>query len=67
MSGVRSGPGVALLGYGAIAELHAPALAAAGAKLRVVAGPDRSQLESFASRLGFEEMTVDAEDMGLYV
>ncbi|MBF6604991.1 MAG: Gfo/Idh/MocA family oxidoreductase [Chloroflexi bacterium] len=58
---MRSGPGVALLGYGAIAELHAPALAAAGAKLRVVAGPDRSQLESFASRLGVEEMTVDAE------
>ena len=42
--------GVALLGYGAIAGMHAVALRAAGARILVVAGPDVAEARAFATR-----------------
>ena len=47
--------GVAMLGYGAIADLHASALRLAGARLIGVAGPSASGIERFAARHGFEQ------------
>jgi 2-hydroxy-4-carboxymuconate semialdehyde hemiacetal dehydrogenase len=45
-----SANGIALIGYGAIAEMHADALAALGVTPVVVAGPKGSEAEAFALR-----------------
>jgi len=42
--------GIALIGYGAIAEMHASALAALGRTPVVIAGPDAGQAAAFAAR-----------------
>lgn len=42
--------GIAILGYGAIAELHANSLCDAGAQLVSVTGPDLAQAQAFAAR-----------------
>ena len=55
-----SGLGVAILGYGAIADMHATALRAAGARLLVVAGPKQDQASEFAARHGVESVVTDA-------
>lgn len=54
--------GVALLGYGAIAEVHALGLRRLGARLVVVAGPDRDKAQAFATEYGFEHARTDAQD-----
>ncbi len=65
--------GVAMLGYGAIADLHASALRQAGARLIGVGGPSASEVERFAARHGFEqaaesvEAAVDADGVELVV
>lgn len=53
--------GVAILGYGAIATLHADALRAAGASLLQVAGPDPKEVSSFASRHGIRNVARSVE------
>jgi len=57
-----AGVGVAMLGYGAIAELHAVALGNAGTRLLQVAGPRPVEAAAFAARHGFgaTATTVDA-------
>lgn len=57
-----AGVGVAMLGYGAIAELHAVALAGAGARLLRIAGPKPAEATAFGARRGFAAAaaTVDA-------
>ena len=54
-----SGLGVAILGYGAIADMHAVALRAAGARLLVVAGPNQAEAKEFAGRHGVEAVVTD--------
>jgi len=51
--------GIALVGPGAIGEMHARALAALGCSLRVVIGPDIAAARSFAARHGFGDATCD--------
>jgi 2-hydroxy-4-carboxymuconate semialdehyde hemiacetal dehydrogenase len=59
MNSVTEGLGVALLGYGAIADFHADALAAAGARVLVAAGPKLDQLADFARRHGIPRVETD--------
>ena len=54
-----SGIGVAILGYGAIADMHAVALRTAGARLLVVAGPKEGEAREFAARHGVEGVVTD--------
>lgn len=54
-----TGTGVAILGYGAIADMHAVALRAAGARLLVVAGPKEAEAKAFAARHGVETVVTD--------
>jgi 2-hydroxy-4-carboxymuconate semialdehyde hemiacetal dehydrogenase len=54
-------PGVAVLGVGAIAALHATALREAGARLFAVFGPDASRASDFAAVHGFESVAPTAE------
>jgi 2-hydroxy-4-carboxymuconate semialdehyde hemiacetal dehydrogenase len=55
------GTGVAILGYGAIADFHAKALRSAGANLLVVAGPKRVQAAEFAERHGIPSTETDPQ------
>ena len=57
MTTADAGVGVTLLGYGAIADLHAVALGNAGARLIQVAGPKQADAERFAARHGFKAVT----------
>jgi 2-hydroxy-4-carboxymuconate semialdehyde hemiacetal dehydrogenase len=50
-----------LLGYGAVAELHATSLAAAGARVSVVAGPNEREAAEFAARHGIPRVSGDAD------
>ena len=50
ISSGTSSPGIALLGYGAIAGMHASALRDLGARIEVVAGPNSDELQAFAAR-----------------
>lgn len=54
--------GVALLGYGAIADMHARALRDAGARLMVVAGPNQHEAQAFAQRHGIGEVAATADE-----
>ncbi|NUR87684.1 MAG: Gfo/Idh/MocA family oxidoreductase [Nonomuraea sp.] len=54
---------VGIVGPGAIAEWHAEALAAAGAPVAAVAGPDRAQTAAFAARFGIPATYGTAEDL----
>jgi 2-hydroxy-4-carboxymuconate semialdehyde hemiacetal dehydrogenase len=54
-----SGVGVAILGYGAIADMHAVALLSNGARLVVVAGPNPTEAAEFAARHGVEAVMTD--------
>jgi 2-hydroxy-4-carboxymuconate semialdehyde hemiacetal dehydrogenase len=51
--------GLALIGYGAIAEIHATALRALGGSIRVVVGPNRDEAEAFAERHGIDRVETD--------
>jgi 2-hydroxy-4-carboxymuconate semialdehyde hemiacetal dehydrogenase len=51
--------GIALIGYGAIAEMHADALAALGVTPMVVAGPKAAEAEAFAQRRGIPSWGTD--------
>lgn len=51
--------GVALLGYGAIAAMHAVAIRAAGGRIVVVAGPRVAELERFADEHAIGTSTTD--------
>ena len=57
--GQASGIGIAIIGYGAIADFHAEALQAAGANLLVVAGPKQEQAADFARRHGIAAVETD--------
>jgi 2-hydroxy-4-carboxymuconate semialdehyde hemiacetal dehydrogenase len=54
--------GVALLGYGAIAAMHVPAIRAAGGRIEVVAGPRAAELERFAGEHGITATTTVASE-----
>ncbi|MFI6907669.1 Gfo/Idh/MocA family protein [Nonomuraea sp. NPDC050394] len=56
-------PRLGIVGPGAIAERHAAALAAAGADLVAVAGPDRAQTAAFAARFGIKQVYGTAGDL----
>lgn len=56
---VRGAPRVALIGYGAIAEMHVAALGRAGVRPVVVAGPKSDEVEAFAERHAIGESTTD--------
>ena len=51
---------VAILGYGAIADIHATVLRSLGCSIRVVAGPKRAEAEAFAERHGIDRVEIDA-------
>lgn len=51
--------GIALLGYGAIAAMHVPAIRHAGGRIEVVAGPRTAELQRFAVEHGIEVHTPD--------
>jgi 2-hydroxy-4-carboxymuconate semialdehyde hemiacetal dehydrogenase len=53
--------GVALLGYGAIADFHAESFAEAGAPVRIVAGPSERGARDFAARHGIRHVTGSVE------
>jgi 2-hydroxy-4-carboxymuconate semialdehyde hemiacetal dehydrogenase len=55
-------PALAMLGYGAIADMHARAFQDIGARIQIVAGPNRVEVEAFARRHGIERWTVDVEE-----
>jgi 2-hydroxy-4-carboxymuconate semialdehyde hemiacetal dehydrogenase len=57
--GLALGTGVAVLGYGAIADFHVEALARAGANVLVVAGPKPDQVLEFARRHGIPAVETD--------
>lgn len=58
--GTRDGAdGIALIGYGAIAEMHADALAALGVIPVVVAGPKAAEAEAFAARRAIPSWSTD--------
>ena len=69
----RSKTGVAMLGYGAVAELHAAALRQIGVTLVQVAGPNAAAVESFRARhriahAGTDvEAAVRADEVGIVV
>ena len=52
--------GIAILGYGAIADMHATVLHSLGGSIRVVAGPKRDEAEAFAERHGIDRVETDA-------
>jgi 2-hydroxy-4-carboxymuconate semialdehyde hemiacetal dehydrogenase len=54
-------PGVALIGYGAIADLHAEALASLGIIPVVVAGPKADEAAAFAARHGIARSGTDVD------
>jgi 2-hydroxy-4-carboxymuconate semialdehyde hemiacetal dehydrogenase len=54
-----TGDGIALIGYGAIAEMHADALAALGHTPVTVAGPKATEAEAFAARRGIPSWGTD--------
>lgn len=54
--------GIAVLGYGAMAEIHATALRSLGARLVSIAGPNAERRNAFAERHGFEVASPDAID-----
>ncbi|MFI6537741.1 Gfo/Idh/MocA family protein [Nonomuraea sp. NPDC050547] len=56
-------PRLGIVGPGAIAERHAAALAAAGADLAAVAGPDHGQAAAFAARFGIKQVYGTARDL----
>lgn len=60
--GRDSVPAIALLGYGAIADKHARALHALGARIQVVAGPNAAEVQAFALRHDIERWTVDVDE-----
>jgi 2-hydroxy-4-carboxymuconate semialdehyde hemiacetal dehydrogenase len=58
-----TGPGLALLGYGAIAELHARALARLDCSLVTVMGPNLEHAKRFAAENGVARATVDLDEV----
>ena len=52
-------PGVALIGYGAIAQMHMQALSKLGVTPLVVAGPNMEEAQSFAAQHGIRTVTTD--------
>lgn len=52
--------GIAILGYGAIADMHATVLRSLGGSIRVVAGPKRDEAEAFAERHGIDRVETDS-------
>lgn len=54
-------PGVALIGYGAIAAMHADALAALGIVPVLVAGPKAEEAAAFAAARGIPRSTTDVD------
>jgi 2-hydroxy-4-carboxymuconate semialdehyde hemiacetal dehydrogenase len=54
-------PRVALIGYGAIAEMHVEALAELGVRPVVVAGPKPAEASAFAARYGIADSTSDVD------
>jgi 2-hydroxy-4-carboxymuconate semialdehyde hemiacetal dehydrogenase len=57
----REAVGCAIAGYGAAAEMHAEALAANGAKLIAVIGPNLAAASAFAARHGIAHVSADLE------
>ena len=51
--------GVAILGYGAIAEMHATALTQLGARIVGVGGPNQTERAAFAARHGIDRSAID--------
>lgn len=56
-----NGTRLALLGYGAVAALHATSLQALGGSIVVVAGPNREEALTFARRHGIGRVETDPE------
>lgn len=56
-------PGIGILGPGAIADLHAQALAASGVPLVAAAGPRREDLDAFTDRHGVPRGYQDPADL----
>jgi 2-hydroxy-4-carboxymuconate semialdehyde hemiacetal dehydrogenase len=54
---------IAIVGYGAIAEVHAAALKVAGARLVTVTGPDRAAAERFATDNGVEAVDASLDEL----
>jgi 2-hydroxy-4-carboxymuconate semialdehyde hemiacetal dehydrogenase len=55
------GPRIAIVGYGAIADLHAEALRKAGASLELVVGPSPDGARAFAEAHALRAWSVDVE------
>jgi 2-hydroxy-4-carboxymuconate semialdehyde hemiacetal dehydrogenase len=60
--GRSSVPALAMLGYGAIADMHARAFRDIGARIQIVAGPNPVEVQAFARRHDIERWTVDVEE-----
>jgi len=55
-------PAIAMLGYGAIADMHARAFHDLGVRIQSVAGPNAAEVQAFALRHEIEHWTVDVDE-----